>query len=81
MSRLDKEPRLTDANKSSLLVEAMADTKARQRAEAAIAHITAYNDTVIALKKHYDYNHLPFGHHYDELHQVDNFKDTVENLD
>ena len=80
-SRLDKEPGLTDADKSCLLVEAMADTKARQRAEAAIAHTTTYNDAVTALKKYYEDNRLLFGHHYDELHQVDNFKDTVEDLD
>ena len=45
-SRLEKEPGLTDADKLCLLVEAMADSKAQQRAEAAIAHNTCFESAV-----------------------------------
>ena len=76
-SRLDKEPGLTNADKSCLLVEAMADDKARQRAEAAIAHTTTYEEAVKILKRHYEDNRLLFCRHYNELHQRDTFKDTV----
>ena len=80
-SRLDKEPGLTNADKSCLLVEAMADDKARQHAEAAIAHTTTYKETVKILKRIYEDNRLLFCHHYNDLHQPDTFKDTVEDLD
>ena len=48
-SRLEKEADLTNADKSRLLVEAMADTKAQQRAEVAIAHNASYDDAVKSL--------------------------------
>ena len=80
-SRLEKEPDLTDADKSCLFVEAMAGTKAQQRAEVAIAHNASCNDAVKSLKIYYEDNHLLFRHHYDEIHKPDNFKDTVEDLD
>ena len=48
--RLDKEPGLTDVDKSYLLVEAMADPKAQQRAAAAIAHTSSYDDAIKELK-------------------------------
>ena len=72
---------MTNADKSCLLVEAMADDKARQHAEAAIAHTTTYEEAVKILKRHYEDNRLLFCHHYNELHQPDIFKDTVEDLD
>ena len=59
----------------------MADTKAQERAEVAIAHNASYNDAVMSLKIYYEDNHLLFRHHYDEMHKPDNFKDTVEDLD
>ena len=80
-SRLEKEPGLTDADKSCLLVEAMADSKAQQRSEATIAHNTCFEGAVKALKVYYEDNHLLFKHHYDEVHKLDSFKDTVEDLD
>ena len=59
----------------------MADTKAQQRAEVAIAHNASYNDAVKSLKNYYEDNRLLLRHHYDEIHKPDNFKDTVEDLD
>ena len=59
----------------------MADTKAQQRAEVAIAHNASYSDAVKSLKIYYEDNRLLFRHHYDEVHNPDNFKDTVEDLD
>ena len=79
-SRLDKELELTDADRSCLLVEVMADTKARQRAETAIAHTTSYGEAVEVLHKQYKDNRLLFAYHYEELHQTDSIKD-LENLD
>ena len=80
-SRLKKEPGLTDADKGCLLVEAMADSKARQRAEAALAHTDCFERAVQALKKYYEDDRLLFTHHFDELSQQDTIKDSVEDLD
>ena len=57
-SRLEKEHDLTDADKSCLLVQAMADTKAQQRAEVAIAHYASYSDAIKSLKIYYEDNRL-----------------------
>ena len=78
-SRLQKEPGLTDADKSCLLVKA--DSKAQQRAEATIAHNTCFEGDVKSLKVYYEDNCLLFKHHYDEVHKLDSFKDTIEDLD
>ena len=59
----------------------MAEYKAQQRAEAAIAHNTCFERAVKALKVYYEDNRLLFKHHYDEVHKLDSFKDTVEDLD
>ena len=61
--------------------EAMADTKAQQRDEVAIAHNASYSDAIKTLKIYYEDNRLLFRHHYDEIHKPDNFRDTVEDLD
>ena len=58
----------------------MADSKAQQRAEAAIAHNTCFEGAVKALKVYYEDNRLLFKHHYDEVHKLDSCKDTVEDL-
>ena len=80
-SRLEKEPGLTDTDKGCLLVEAMADIKARQRAEAALAHTDTFDKAVLALKRHYEDDRLLFIHHFDELTQQDTVKETVEDID
>ena len=80
-SRLEEEPGLTDSDKSCVLVEAMADSQAQLRAEAANAHNTCFESAVKALKLYYEENHLLFKHHYDKVHKLDSFKDTVEDLD
>ena len=59
----------------------MADSKAQQQAEAAIAHYTCFEGAVKALKVYYEDNHLLFKHHYDDMHKLDSFKYTVEDLD
>jgi len=51
-SQLEKDSGLTDADKSCILVEAMADSKARQRAEAALAHADRFDKAVLDLKKY-----------------------------
>ena len=80
-SRLEKEPGLTDVDKGYLLVEAMAGIKARQRAEAALAHTDTFDKAVLALKRHYEDDSLLFIHHFDELTQQDIIKETVEDID
>ena len=80
-SRLKKEPGLTDADKECLLVEAMADSKARQWKEADLAHTDCFERAVQALKKCYEDNRLLFTHHFDELSQQDTIKDSIEDLD
>ena len=80
-SRLEKEPGLMDADKGCLLVEAMADTKARHRAEAALACIGTFDNAVLALKCHYEDDRLLFIHHFDELTQQDTVKESVEDID
>ena len=56
MFRLDKEPGLTGVDKSCLLEEAMADPKAQQRAEAAMALTSSYDDAMKELKVYYEEN-------------------------
>ena len=80
-SRLKKEPGLTDADKECLLVEAIADSKARQWKEADLAHTDCFKRAVQALKKCYEDDRLLFTHHFDELSQQDTIKDSVEDLD
>ena len=79
--KIGKDPELTDADKGCMLVEAMADTKARQRAEAALAHTSSYDEAMDSLRKHYEDNQLMFRYHYNELHQADSIKDSVKELD
>ena len=78
---MKKEPGLTDADKGCLLVEAMADSKARQRAEATLAHIDCFERALQALKKYYEDDRLLFTHHFDKLSQQDTIKESVKDLD
>ena len=80
-SCLDKETGLTDADKGCLLLEAMVELKARERAEAALAHTRSYDEAIVSLRDYYENNRLLFSHHFDVLTQTEVFKDTVEDLD
>ena len=53
-SRLEKEPGLTDADKSYLLLEAMVKPKAKERAQAALAHTSTFKEAVDSLRQYYE---------------------------
>ena len=60
MSILDKKHGLTDVDKSCISVAAIAHPKAQQRAEAATAHTSSYDDAIKELKVYYEDNWLLF---------------------
>ena len=71
----------TDADKGCLLLQAMVELKARERAEAALIHTSSYDEAIVSLRDYYENNRLLFSHHFDILAQTELFKDTVEDLD
>ena len=72
---------LTDADKGCLLLEAMVELKARERAEAALTHTSSYDEAIVSLQDYYENNRLLFSHHFDVLTQTEVFKDTVDHLE
>jgi len=68
-------------DKGCLLVEAIGESKAKQRAEAALVHTDTFAKAVRSLKRHYEDDQLLFSHHFEELSQSGHIKNSVEDLD
>ena len=77
---LENEQHLTEADKGNLLIQAITDPAARQRAEQFIANDASFDVGSALMRDEYENPKILFSHHYESALKPDHYKDNRDDI-
>ena len=75
-----REPDLSDADKSCLLLNTFVNPESTSLAQGAIGSTKTFEEALIIIREHYENNRILFRHHYESFHQAERFSCKVEDI-
>ena len=79
-SKIEREPDLSDADKSCLLLNAFVNPESKSLAQGAIGSTKTFEEALIIIRELFENNRILFRHHYECFHQAERFSCKVEDI-